>query len=75
MITIFLVLLTTLISTPAFAYIDPGSSGFILQAIIGALAAGVVALKTYWHRLLSLFAKLKKKAPSKVTSASPQKRS
>jgi hypothetical protein len=52
--------LTALISEPAFAYIDPGSGGFILQAIIGALAAGAVALKMFWSRILSLFTKRKR---------------
>ena len=36
----------------AHAYLDPGTGSIILQAIIGALAAIVVALKLYWHKFL-----------------------
>jgi len=39
----------------AFAYLDPGTGSALLQGILGALAAVVVVLKLYWHRLLRLF--------------------
>lgn len=39
----------------AFAYLDPGTGSALLQGILGALAAIVVVLKLYWHRLLRLF--------------------
>ena len=44
----------------AHAYLDPGTGSIILQAIIGALAAIVVALKLYWHKFLVFF-KIRKK--------------
>ena len=44
----------------AHAYLDPGTGSIILQAIIGALAAIVVALKLYWHKFL-VFLKIRKK--------------
>ena len=34
------------------AYIDPGSGSLLLQAIAGGVAAGAVAAKFYWRRLL-----------------------
>ncbi len=40
---------------PAHAYIDPGTGSIILQAVIGGIAAGLVVIKTYWHRLKDLF--------------------
>ena len=44
----------------AHAYLDPGTGSIILQAIIGALAAIIVALKLYWHKFL-VFLKIRKK--------------
>ena len=35
------------------AYIDPGSGSLLLQAIVGGVAAGAVAAKFYWRRLLT----------------------
>jgi hypothetical protein len=36
------------------AYLDPGSAGLVLQMIGGGLAAGAVALKLFWRRILRL---------------------
>jgi len=42
------------ITNNAYAYLDPGTGGAILQGIIaGFVAIGVVA-KLYWHRLLKM---------------------
>ena len=43
-----------LLSTPAYAYIDPGSGSMILQGLLAALAAIAVTAKLWWHRLLVL---------------------
>ncbi len=40
--------------TSAHAYLDPGTGSIILQAIIGAIAAGATFLKIYWHKFLKL---------------------
>lgn len=54
----FLLLLTALMigatSTPAHAYLDPGTGSMILQVLLGGLAGIAVAGKFYWHRLRSL---------------------
>ena len=47
-------------STGAHAYLDPGTGSIILQAIFGALAAIVLALKLYWHKFLKLLGIRKK---------------
>lgn len=41
-----------LIFTPklAFAYIDPGTGSMLIQGAIGAIAAGLVVGKLYWHK-------------------------
>lgn len=33
-----------------FAYIDPGSGSFLLQAVVGAVAVVIVAARAYWRR-------------------------
>jgi len=42
-------------SSPAYAYIDPGTGSLIIQSIIGAIAAIGVTLKLYWHKLRVFF--------------------
>ena len=42
-------------TTPADAYLDPGTGSMILQAIIGAVAGGLVLLKIYWGKIKLLF--------------------
>ena len=44
----------------AYAYIDPGTISIIFQAIVGAIVAGGVALKMYWHKFKTFFSKKKK---------------
>ena len=40
-------------SSPAYAYLDPGTGTMLLQAILGAIAVGLVTLKFYWQRVTS----------------------
>ena len=41
------------LSSPAYAYLDPGVGSFMLQMIVaGALAVGAT-LKMYWYRIKS----------------------
>ena len=60
------VLIGMFFSTPALAYLDPGSSGLILQAIVGAIAAGLVAIKIYWRRFLSMLTGREKKSADEL---------
>ena len=39
----------------AHAYIDPGSSSFIVQMLIGAAAGAALAIATFWRRILGFF--------------------
>ena len=48
-------------TSPAYAYLDPGSGSMMLQVLLGGVAALVVILKIYWHRVLKLFGIDKKK--------------
>jgi hypothetical protein len=40
-----------LLPTPALAYVDPASGGAIASAVIGAIVATGIALKTRWYQL------------------------
>ena len=57
--TLFLLLLT-FYTNPVFAYLDPGTGNIILQAIIGAIAAGATFISVYWQKLKDFFKKNKK---------------
>jgi len=48
-------LIIGLLTSPAFAYIDPGSGSAIISAIIGFFVAVGIAVKTYWYKLKGLF--------------------
>ena len=50
-----------LIVTNAYAYLDPGTGSFILQAIIGFLAALSAGVLYYWTKVKNFFLKLFKK--------------
>ena len=44
-------------TSPAAAYIDPGTGSLIIQSIIGAIAAIAVTMKLYWHKFKVHFKK------------------
>jgi len=44
-----------LMTSNAYAYIDPGSGSLILQLILGGVAGLVVIIKLYWDRFLTMF--------------------
>ena len=49
----------------AMAYIDPGSGSAIMSAIIGAVVAVSMAVKTYWYKIKAIFTA---KAPADVSN-------
>ena len=40
---------------PAFAYIDPGSGGMMMQLLLGGVAGVTVLIRLYWQRLTTFF--------------------
>ena len=44
-----------LIAEPAFAYLDPGTGGMLIQIVLGGVAGLAVAGKLFWHQLKSFF--------------------
>ncbi len=55
-----LIPLLCIFNTNAYAYLDPGTGTIIIQAIVGAIAAGAVTIKIYWYKLKAFFKKKKK---------------
>jgi len=54
--TLFLLLTALVFLTEnAYAYIDPGTGGMILQAIAAAVVSGMVAVRLYWAKLRDFF--------------------
>jgi hypothetical protein len=42
------------LTSPAHAYLDPGTGSMILQVLLGGVAGIALAGKLYWHKLRSL---------------------
>lgn len=55
------VFLFVLISTPSYAYIDPGTGGIILQAILAFIAATLVFFSNLKIKLKLFYKNLKQK--------------
>jgi hypothetical protein len=47
--------LISLLTSPLFAYIDPGSGSAIMSAVIGFFVAVGLAVKTYWYKIKGFF--------------------
>lgn len=43
------------ISSPAYAYLDPGTGSMLLQMLLGGVAGALVVGKLYWHRIQEFF--------------------
>lgn len=50
----FLTCVYSLLSSPAHAYIDPGTGALILQALIGGVATALFTIKLWWSKLLNV---------------------
>lgn len=48
---------------PAFAYVDPGSGGMILQLLVAGTVGLGMWIKLYWRRFLSMFHRKSEKTP------------
>ena len=64
-ILITFVFFYSILSTNAFAYLDPGTGSIILQAILGAIAAGFSYCVFYWNKVKNFFKKIFKKNKTK----------
>ena len=39
-------------ATPAYAYVDPGSGGMLIQLLLGGVAGAALIVRLYWQRFL-----------------------
>jgi hypothetical protein len=39
-------------ATPAYAYVDPGSGGMLVQLLLGGFAGVALIVSLYWQRFL-----------------------
>ena len=55
----FLCLIVGLISytSPAYAYLDPGTGSMLLQGLIAGLAAVISVVSIYWQKVKAFFVK------------------
>ena len=55
----FLIIILGLISytSPAYAYLDPGTGSMLLQGLIGGIAVAMSFLSIYWQKVKSFFIK------------------
>ena len=51
----FVLLGCTVLATPAFAYLDPGTGSIVLQSILAAIAVAMGVIRLYWYRLKAFF--------------------
>jgi hypothetical protein len=45
-----LAVVVLLIAAPAYAYIDPGSGGMLVQLLTGGAAGAIILARLYWRR-------------------------
>jgi len=55
--TLILVVAILAVSTPAYAYLDPGTGSLILQGAVAAIASAAYASKLYWYKIKAFFSK------------------
>jgi hypothetical protein len=46
------------VSTPAYAYLDPGTGSVLLQGLLAGVASALAVLKLYWRRFKSYVLRL-----------------
>lgn len=47
-----------IVTTPAYAYLDPGTGSMILQGLIGGIAASVAVISIYFQKIKTFFLNL-----------------
>jgi hypothetical protein len=51
----FFMLSCLVLPNVAYAYLDPGTGSYVLQMIIAFVLGGLVAIKHFWKRIISIF--------------------
>ena len=55
------------VSGPAWAYVDPGVGGMLVQLLLGGVAGLAVIMRLYWEKVVNFWCKLCGKTPPSVT--------
>ena len=63
---VFSMLLLFLITFPAYAYLDPGATSILLQALVGGTAATITFFSLYYNKIKRMFSKFIKSKNNKV---------
>jgi hypothetical protein len=61
-----------MLSSTAFAYLDPGTGSIILQVLLGGVAGVALAGKLYWHKLLAFFGVRKDEPAQAIAKDEPR---
>jgi hypothetical protein len=48
--------IAVLMAAPAYAYVDPGTGGMLIQLVTGGVAGLLVLARLYWSRIKETFA-------------------
>ena len=54
---LFLIFCLIAYTSPAYAYLDPGTGSVLLQGLIGGIAATIAFLSIYWQKVKAFFGK------------------
>lgn len=60
----FVLLFLVLTTRPAHAYLDPASGSMILQVIVAAVAAVLITIKAFWHKIRGMFGTSRPEEPT-----------
>jgi hypothetical protein len=63
--------LLLLVSSPAYAYLDPGTGSMLIQGALAALAVGSAAVAAFWTRLRQIFLGRRRPAEPEKRDAPP----
>ena len=55
--SLFLIVSLITYTSPAYAYLDPGTGSMLLQGLIGGLAVVLSFLSIYWQKVKAFFVK------------------
>lgn len=59
-VLLYFVFLALLFPKNSYAYLDPGTGSYLIQAVIALLATGGFLIKTYWSNIKKFLGKKSK---------------
>ena len=65
------ILLAMTVSSPAYAYLDPGTVSIMLQGIIAAIAMATLTFHKYWYKFINFFSKNKDEDENEEPESDP----